>query len=278
MKKVRFTDIFAAGLYRFSNAFDVFQASFIKVFIYFVILNLMMLLPVSLQIMNLKDFDYQRFGMNFTTTEIPDWIPNEIPTSCHVNFNELDCGIDDIFEWELINNGNVYTVYFNVPNDQTIEEDNTIVFYKNWIDMKVRDSVIRLTYSGFNGMNFEELQSMNQEEAASLIFENFFQTVKPVIVLPLMIFGVGALFLMNLILILLLALLSMLFKFNQSDFPCYKNMIKLFMIASTIPAIISVILGFLGLSAFTSLTYNFITPVIALFMYRASQRKAGNII
>jgi len=114
---------------------------------------------------------------------------------------------------------------------------------------------------------------MNQEEAATILFEQFFQSLKPVIVLPLMIIAIGALFLMNVILIVLLAAISMLFKFNQSNFPSYKNLIKLFMLASTIPAILNVSLGFLGLSAFTSLSYNFITPVIAFLMYRASRTK-----
>ena len=273
MKKVPFTFMVRTGIYRFRDAFDVFNASFFKVFVYFVVINLMMLLPVSVTIMNMSDFDYERFGMNFTTTEIPDWIPNEIPTSCHVNFNELDCGTDIVYDFTLTNRGNEYTVLLNVPNDQEVTDDNTIVFYQNWIDLRIRGNVIRLTYSGFNGTNFENYHEMNQEEAASMIFEQFFQSVKQVVVLPLMIVSIGALFLMNLILIVLISAISMLFKFNQSDFPNYKNMVKLFMLASTIPAILNVFLGFAGLSAFTSLTYNFITPIMALLMYRASQRK-----
>jgi maltodextrin utilization protein YvdJ len=273
MKKVPFAHIVRAGIFRFQDAFDVFHASFFKMFAYFVVINLMMLLPVSITIMNMSDFDYERFGMNFTTTEIPDWIPDEIPTSCYVNFNELDCQTDIIYEFPLENRGNEYTILFNVPNDQEVTEDNTIVFYHNWIDLKVRGNVIRLTYSGFNGTNFEDFHDMTPEAAATVLFEQFFQSVKPVIVLPLMIVAIGALFIMNLILITLLAAISMLFKINQNNFPSYKNMIKLFMLASTIPAILNVLLGFLGLSAFTSLSYNFITPVIALFMYRASQRK-----
>lgn len=273
MKKVPFAFMVRAGIFRFKDAFDVFNASFFKVFAYFIVINLMMLLPVSLAIVNMEDFNYERFGMNFTTTEIPDWIPNQLPTSCHINFNELDCGTDTIYQYTLQNREMEYAVLLNVPNDQEVTDDNTIVFYQNWIDMRIRGNVIRLTYSGFNGTNFENYHTMSQEEAATMLFEQFFQSVKQVIVLPLMIISIGALFLMNLILVTILALISMLFKFNQSNFPCYKNMVKLFMIASTIPAILNVFLGFLGLSAFTSLTYNFITPVLALLMYRASQRK-----
>lgn len=273
MKKVPFVHMVRAGIYKFKDAFDVFDASFFKVFTYFVFINLMMLLPLSLQIVNMENFDYERYGMNFTTTEIPEWIPEYLPTSCRISGNELDCGTDEVYEFTLENRDKEYTVLLNVSNDETITADDTIVFYQDWIDVRVRGSVIRLTYSGFNGTNFADFHEMTSEEAASILFENFFQSLKKVIVLPLMIVAVGALFLMNFLLVVLLAAISMLFKLNQSEFPSYNNMIKLFMIASTIPAIINVFLGFLGLSAFTSLTYNFITPILALLMYRASRRK-----
>jgi maltodextrin utilization protein YvdJ len=271
--KIGLMRLFRAGVYRFSDAFAIHHISLFKAFLYFVLINLMMLMPVSLQIMNLSDFDFERFGMNFTSTEIPEWIPDELPAGCIINFNELDCGHDLVYTYYLENNGTMYTILFNVDNDTVIETDNTIIFYQNWIDMRVRGSVVRLTYEGFNGMVFDSVMEENPEDAAAIIFEAFFQSVKRVFVLPLMLFVVGALFIMNLILITLLAALSMLFKFNQSNFPSYPNMIKLFMIASTIPALINVLLGFLGLSAFTSITYNFITPVIALLMYRASRQK-----
>jgi len=149
MKKVPFAYILRTGIYRFRDAFDVFNASFFKVFTYFVVLNLMMLLPVSIAIMNMEDFNYERFGMTFTSTDIPEWIPGQLPTSCHINFDELDCLTDDVYEFPLQNRDAEYTVLLNVPNDQEVTDDNTIVFYKNWIDLRIRGNVVRLTYSGF---------------------------------------------------------------------------------------------------------------------------------
>lgn len=271
--KISFTKIFKASTFSFEDAFDVFNARFIKVFIYFVFLNLMMLLPVTLQVSDMNNFDYARFGMKFTTTEIPEWISDGIPTSCKIANNYLDCGMDQIFEYELVDRDKTYTVYFNVPSDVTYDEENVIVFYHHGIDVNIRGNVVRLTYIGFNGVDFEDFESMTKEETAGILFEDFYQSVKPIIILPIILMGVGALFVANLMLVVMIAALSMLFSFNQSEFPKYHNMVKLFMIASTIPALINVILGFMGLSAFTSLTYNFITPVLAFFMYRASRLK-----
>ena len=271
--KITFVKIFKASTYRFSEAFDVFNAKFIKVFVYFVFLNLMMLLPITLQVTNLDDFDYERFGMNFTTTEIPEWIPSGIPTSCVIENGYLDCGMDHIFEYELVDRDKTYTVYFNVPSDVTYDEDNIIVFYHHGINVNIRGNVLRLTYIGFNGTDFEDFESMTQAESADILFKNFYQSFRPVIVLPIILMGIGVLFIANLFLVVVLSSLSMLFSFNQSQFPKYVNILKLMMMASTIPALINVLLGFAGLSAFTSLTYNFITPIIAFFMYRASRRK-----
>ena len=269
--KITFTKIFQASTYQFKNAFDVFEASFLKVFVYFVFLNLLMLLPVTLSVTEINEFDYERFGMTFTTSTIPDWIPSGIPTSCVIENGYLDCGMDHIFEYELVDKDKTYTVYFNVPSDVTYDETNIIIFYHHRIDVHIRDSVVRLTYIGFNGTDFADFDGMDQTVAADILFQDFFQSVKPIIILPIILMGVGVLFIANLFLVVMISALSMLFKFNQSDYPSYKNMLKLFMIASTIPALINVILGFLGLSAFTSITYNFITPVLAYFMYKASR-------
>lgn len=271
--KISFVKIFKAATISFKDAFDVFHASLFKVFVYFVILNLLMLLPLSIQVLSIENFDFERFGMNFTTTEIPEWIPEDLPSSCVFENRELDCGIDVMFVYEMDVNGDLYQVYINASNDFESDDSYAVVFYQTYFKVIINDNPLTLGYGGLEGMDFGTLVEMEQSEAASILFEGIFQSVKNLVFLPIVLFSNGALFIMNLLLVVLLAALSMLFKLNQSNYPSYANMIKLFMIASTIPALINVILGFYGLSAFTSLTYNFITPFIALAMYKASRRK-----
>jgi hypothetical protein len=50
-------------------------------------------------------------------------------------------------------------------------------------------------------------------------------------------------------------------------------MLKLFIIASTIPAIINLFIGFFGLSAFSSIVYNFLTPLLVFILYRRHVNK-----
>ena len=185
---------------------------------------------------------------------------------------ELQCATDDVYEYDIVNRDTTYHVYFNVENGVEINDENTIIFYKSGFNMNFEDGIVlRLTYSGFGYTDFNEINQMTPEEASDILFESLFQSLKPVIILPIILFFVGTLTLMNIILIFSIATLSMLFSFNQSDFPRYQDMIKLMIFASTIPSLINLVLGFFGLSAFTSISYNIITPIIAYFMYKASR-------
>ncbi len=271
--KVTFSKIFGNSISKFSNVFDLFDASLFKVIMYFVLLNLMMFLPITIQVVNMENLDYSRYG--FTMTEdLPDWLPSGLPTHCVIDSVQLQCLNNDVFEYDIVNRDTTYHIYFNVQDGVKIDEANTIIFYRSGINLNIGESsVIRLTYSGFGYVDFDEINRMDPEVASEILFEGLFQSLKPVIILPIILMFVGVLTLTNIILIFSIGSLSMLFKFNQSEFPRYQDMIKLMIFASTIPSIINLVLGFLGLSAFTSISYNIITPIIAYFMYKASRMK-----
>ena len=269
--KITFSNMFSWSLIKYHKVFDLFEASLFKVVMYFIILNLMMFLPITMQIVNFEHPDYARYGMTFTE-DLPDWLPSGLPTHCKIDNNELQCATDDVYEYDLVNRDTVYHIYFNVSDDVVITDSNTIIFYKSGFHMNLRESIVlRLTYSGFGYIDFNEINQMSPEEASDILFEGIFQSLKPAIILPIILFFVGTLTLMNIILIFSIATLSMLFKFNQSEFPRYQDMMKLMIFASTIPSLINLGLGFFGLSAFTSISYNIITPIIAYFMYKASR-------
>ncbi len=272
-KKITFSQIFAYSISRYRAVFDLFEASLFKVVMYFILLNLMMFLPITMQIINLENVDFTRYGFTFTE-DLPDWLPSGLPTHCIINENELNCLNDLVYEYDIINRDTTYHIYFNVADDVLINEENTIIFYQSGFHINFSgDSVLKLTYTGFGYTDFNEINQMEPEVASDILFESMFQSIKPAIMLPIILFFVGALTLTNIILIFSIATISMLFSFNQSDFPKYQNMIKLMIFASTIPSFINLALGFYGLSAFTSISYNLITPIIAYFMYKASRKE-----
>ena len=271
MKKIRFPDLFTLGVFKFKHAFDAFDASLGKLFGYFLFLNLLMFLPITSQVIGMNDLDYGFWGMNFHE-EVPEFIGEDFPESCRIYNNQLDCGMSNIFEYEFMNNDSIWTVYFNVPDDVVYDQEHTIVFYRSGITLSTSTSrEFILDYDYFNNTDFGDINDLEDREAYDLLINKMFLSLKDVFTLPAILFITAALFLTNLILILTISAISMLFKFNQSNFPCYKNMVKLMILASTIPSVINVILGFNGLIAFTTIVYNIITPILAFFMYRASR-------
>lgn len=271
MKK-KFSYIFQIGTFKFKHAFDVFEISIWKLIGYFVFLNLLMFLPISMNIVTMDDFNYSFWGMDFHE-EVPDFVENDFPGNCSISNNHLACGTSVVYSFSLYNNDTEWTVYLNEKEEVLHEEDNVVVFYYDFIKIRFNNgSQFILDYDHFNNTDFNQLNSLTPEARYETLVNNLFLSIKDVFTLPAILMVTGALMAMNVILIVLITAISMLFKFNQSQFPSYMSMLKLFIIASTIPSLVNVILGFNGLNPFTTVVYNIVTPIIAFFMYRASRQ------
>ncbi len=265
--KRRFYHLFTYPFHRQNEVFSLFEFSFFKVLIYFFILNLVMLFPLSYGIISLDEMNFDLIDYNIEE-DTPAWLPGDLP-NCTVLQGQLNCDSDDTTTRELELFETNYTLYFNVHHGATIDDEHTVLFRSDDIIINMRDGItLTLDYRGFEGLDFNEVSQMEQTKGATLLFNAFFNSLHPHIALPLMIIAVGGLMAMNLLLLLIFSAISMLFRFMYSDVPRYGNMFKLFVIASSIPAMINLVLGFFGLSAFTSIVYNFLTPLIVLVIYK----------
>jgi maltodextrin utilization protein YvdJ len=275
MERQRFslTKIVINSLYDYKNAFDMFDIPLWRVFFYFVFLNMLMFLPITYSLLDMEDFNYARFGI-MIEEEPPSWIPDDLPNGCVIANGALTCTTIEEFTYTYTNNDTEYTVILNAYDRNDYLNEHTIVFYDEGFDMHLGNNIsFEFTYNGFEYTDFSVLKSMTQEEATGVLLDGMFQSIQPVVFLPVLLMATGALFIANAVLMFFLAALSMLFKINQSEFPAFPNMIKLFVYASTLPAFINIIIGFLGYGAFTTITYNIITPFVALFMFRQSRLK-----
>lgn len=269
MSKPKFYELFTRPLYRQNTIFELFQLSIGKVLAYFFILNLVMFIPLTFSVLNMEMDDYSYYGFDFHEN-LPDWLPSELPDDCEIVNQALECESDEVYTYTIVDRETLYLIYLNV-DDQSTEytKENTFVFKRTYFEINLEnDNQFVLSYTGFSYTNFEDLKTLPQEEAAQVLFDGIFESLRPFVVMPLMLYSVGGLILGNLILVLVFASLSMLFKLTITGFPRYQNMIKLFIIASTIPSLINLVLGFFGLSAFTSIPYNFLTPLFAFVLYR----------
>lgn len=272
-KKLKFKDIFIYSVAKFESVFDLFSISIWKFFLYFIILNLMMMIPLTIGIINLEVADYSRYGMDFAD-ELPEWIPEGLPTSCVIENHRLSCADDTVYQYQITNNDTVYDIYFNASTGTQFEDTNAIVFYESVFHVYFSNrSVMEFSYSGFNYLNFADLHSMTQEEASDVLFDSIFRSIRPSIILPLMLYTLGILMLTNFLLIVAISALSMMFKFTQTGFLKYPDMIKLMIVSSTFPSFVNLALNSFGMSAFTSISYNYITPVIAFVIYRMNKSK-----
>lgn len=268
----RFSYIFQLGTYKLKHAFDVFEVSMWKLIWYFVFLNLLMFLPVSMNIVTMDDFNYSFWGMDFHE-EVPEFIENELPSNCFIQNNHLECGTSEVYSFSIFNNETEWNVFLNERTTTIHDEPKSLVFYYDFIKMNFDENTsFLLDYDHFNNLDFEQLNQLEPEERYDTLINNMFLSIKDVFTLPMVLMITAALMVMNAILLVTLSLISMLFKFNQSQFPCYRHMLKLFIIASTIPSIVNVVLGFRGLNPFTTIVYNIVTPIIAFLMYRASRQ------
>ncbi len=272
MNNIRFVDLFIYAVKKPSEVFKLFEFSLIKVFLYFILLNLVMLMPLSIAIVQMDSINYAQFGFNLEE-DGPAWLPHDLP-DCVVTNYRLVCDDDTAYVNDFEFMGNQYEVYMNVPDDADLDAPYQLVFKYSEIDVYLQEGVhLQLDYRGFEGMNFAEVRQMDQAEGTEVMLNALFRSVHPFLIIPLIVMAVGGLMLMNIILIIIYSAISMLFRYLYPEVPGFKNMLKLFMIGSTIPAIINLILGLFGLAPFTSIVFNFMTPVMALWLYKKNRHR-----
>lgn len=253
------------------EVFALFSVPLWKVIGYFFLLNLVMLFPLSLDVITLDNVSMETLGFS-AEEDAPDWLPGELP-SCRVENLTLWCEDDQTEIYYLTFNEQTYEVHMNVDDAVQIDEAHTLVFRHSSIDINLETVSLTLDYRGFEGLDFESVRAMEKDAGATLMLEAFFESLRPVIVLPLLILSVGGIILMNAILLLIFNALTMLFKYLYAEVPSFGNTMKLFIIASTLPATVNFFLGWFGLSPFTAIVYNFATPIVALFIYKKNVKR-----
>lgn len=220
-----------------------------------------MFIPLTYSIFELDDSIQNLLGVQVTDTTAL----NNLPSDCEIVNQTFMC--EEIPSSLLIieiNEAPFTLSFFNpIP-----EGEDGIVFEETTAELFISNQTLRLDYRGFGYTPFVDLTENSSSMTYQTLFEGFYPSIRPYVALPLMMVFVGGYILTNIILLITLSSLSMLFKLTISDFPSYKDTIKLFIIASTIPAVINLMIGFFGLSAFSSLIYNFLTPLFVYILYR----------
>ena len=253
--------IFKKGLLLKASSFKLFDWS-LKTFVgYFIILNLVMFIPLSYGIYQLDDSIQSLLGVQVSnTTALKD-----LDHSCEIVNQTLICETNPLDDIVIKINEAPFVISFFEPLE---ENSNGISLDVTTAELTILNNRLYLDYRGFGYTPFSDFENVPTDTIYERLFEGLYPSIRPYIALPLIFVFVGGYMITNIILLFTLSALTMLFKLTISDFPNFKNTLKLFIIASTIPAVINFGIGFFGLSAFSSLVYNFLTPLFVYILYR----------
>jgi hypothetical protein len=258
--------ILKAGLTLSDQSFQLFQGKLVTFLVYFFILNLVMFIPLTFSIYELDSSVQTLFGININE-QLPDDLATLIPSSCEIVNQQLQCeeAVETSFQIQL---NRPFTVIINAQSDAYDDAFDHLVFKESTASLRLNNAQLDLDYRGFSYLPFSDLESLSKEEVYTLFFDGFYGSVRPYFALPMILILVGGYIALNMVLLFGLSGFAMLFKLTISDLPDYKNMLKLFIIGSTIPAMVNLFIGFFGLSAFSSIVYNFMTPLMVFILYR----------
>lgn len=261
-----FRKILKAGITLSDQSFQLFQGKLITFLVYFFILNLVMFIPLTFSIYELDSSVQTLFGININE-QLPDDLATLFPSSCEIVNQQLQCAdaIETSFQVEL---NRAFTVIINAQSEAYDHSFDHLVLKESTASLRLNNAQLDLDYRGFSYLPFSDLESLSKEEVYTLFFDGFYGSVRPYFALPMILILVGGYIALNVVLLFGLSGFAMLFKLTISDLPNYKDMLKLFIIGSTLPAMINLFIGFFGLSAFSSIVYNFMTPLMVFILYR----------
>lgn len=266
-----FLKIFKAGIRLSDDSFSLFKGKLTTFLVYFLLLNLIMFIPLTFSIYQLDSSVQTLFGIN-VSSQLPDDLGSRFPTNCEIVNQQLRCEDTDetSFQIEL---GRPFTIVINAQSDRYDELFDHLVLKESTASFRLNNARLDLDYRGFSYLPFEDLTEMEKEDVYTLFFDGFYSSVRPFFALPMIFILVGGYIALNIVLLFGLTGFAMLFRLTISELPDYKDMLKLFIIGSTIPAAINLVIGFFGLSAFSSLVYNFLTPLMVFILYRRHVNK-----
>lgn len=261
-----FRKILKAGITLSDQSFQLFQGKLITFLVYFFILNLVMFIPLTFSIYELDSSVQTLFGININE-QLPDDLATLFPSSCEIVNQQLQCAdaIETSFQVEL---NRAFTVIINAQSEAYDHSFDHLVLKESTASLRLNNAQLDLDYRGFSYLPFSDLESLSKEEVYTVFFDGFYGSVRPYFALPMILILVGGYIALNVVLLFGLSGFAMLFKLTISDLPNYRDMLKLFIIGSTLPAMINLFIGFFGLSAFSSIVYNFMTPLMVFILYR----------
>lgn len=167
-------------------------------------------------------------------------------------------------EFYEINVNNDIKILFNGDENSIT---NGLVFNQDHLIFVENGRQYTLSYVPYEGTNFGDIRNMEVSIAYDSVFAPFAKALKPIFIVPYIMGNYQTGVLTFFIYTFVVAALSMLFKFGHTSFISYKEVLNIMIYSGTIPSVIALILGLIFTPAFTTIIFNFGTPIIAYIVY-----------
>ena len=176
----------------------------------------------------------------------------------------IENGVLSDSEFYEINVNNNIKILFNGDENSV---QNGLVFNHDHLVFVENGRQYTLSYLPYEGVNFGDIRNMEVSVAYDAVFDPFAKALKPILIVPYIMGNYQTGVLTFFIYTFVVAALSMLFKFGHTSFISYKEVLNIMIYSGTIPSIIALVLGLIISPAFTTIIFNFGTPLIAYVVY-----------
>lgn len=244
-----------------------------KITIYFFLLTLVMSFPLNYAIVRENGWNLNFIRISLVE-HIPLWYPLELPVDCELGPQGFTCDTTTV-PFTLEANG-FSIVFGGTLSDVAASGDSLILGEDKIYYVDDQGATLETDYRGFTRViTFHELRANSSESTIDEFASSIEDSFGAYLIIYSVITNVWVSLLLNLIYVFMFALLIMIFKIGYQTFMNYREAVKLSVVAMTIPAIVSVVVGFLSPEAFTfsSMIMAFGVPLMMIILIKIPGKK-----
>lgn len=248
------------------------DARWFHAFLVYLIASVLLVFPISLNLINSKTTNYELIGAELATKEI-DGLLDELP-----NFSIAQGKLYYAPELEdqviTTNLNDSFIIILNTTSNKTEVKNtkiNTIVFNESSFEVYLAGVSFNYDYQRFSNIHVSDLKNMDSDDAMTMVYNNIYVSLKSTFLLPLILVLIVVFFVTNLIFMLIIAMFARLLRIRDHNVPIYSEILKISFFASLLPSIISMLIGLLA-PPITIVLFNFGLPLMLLIIYHKSKQ------
>ena len=220
--------------------------------LFLIVLGCMQMTPFAFIFISDDPYRWDQRIWELSETDQEQFV-SALPEGCRVEDYKLTCS--DFTEIKLSNDVKV------LFNGDANEITNGVVFNEDRLVFVEQNRKYEVGYSYFEGLNFDDASYED-------VFARVAKSIKPLFVVSFVLGAYQSGIFSSFIFVLVVSALSMLLKFGHTSFLSYKEVLNIVIYSATFPCVMALVVGILFNPGFTTLIFNFGTPLVAYFVYR----------